>query len=32
MRDGDTFAEPVDPPPFATPIQRLAAFTGRRLA
>ncbi|MEY2567656.1 MAG: hypothetical protein QOE35_2185 [Actinomycetota bacterium] len=32
LRDGDTFAEPVDPPLFATPMQRLAAFTGRRVA
>ncbi|MCA1844913.1 MAG: TIGR03086 family protein [Actinobacteria bacterium] len=31
MRDGDTFAEPVEPPASATPIERLAAFTGRRL-
>jgi uncharacterized protein (TIGR03086 family) len=31
LRDGDTFAPAVEPPPSATPIQRLAAFTGRRL-
>ena len=31
LRDGDTFAPPVEPPLSATPIQRLAAFTGRRL-
>jgi uncharacterized protein (TIGR03086 family) len=31
LRDGDTFAAAVEPPPSATPIQRLAAFTGRRL-
>ena len=29
LRDGDTFAAAVPPPPSATPIQRLAAFTGR---
>ncbi len=29
MRDGDTFAVAVDPPATATPIERLAAFTGR---
>ena len=31
MRDGDAFAEPVEPPTSATPIERLAAFTGRRV-
>ena len=31
LRDGDTFAEAVEPPTSATPIERLAAFTGRRL-
>jgi uncharacterized protein (TIGR03086 family) len=31
MRDGDTFASAIEPPPSATPIQRLAAFTGRKL-
>jgi uncharacterized protein (TIGR03086 family) len=31
LRDGDTFAEPVDPPAGASPIERLAAFTGRRV-
>jgi uncharacterized protein (TIGR03086 family) len=30
LRDGDTFADAVDPPVGATPIERLAAFTGRR--
>jgi uncharacterized protein (TIGR03086 family) len=30
LRDGDTFAPAVEPQPGATPIQRLAAFTGRR--
>lgn len=30
LRDGTTFAEPVDPAPGASPIERLAAFTGRR--
>ena len=30
LRDGDTFAPAVEPPPSATPIERLAAFTGRR--
>ena len=30
LRDGTTFAEPVEPPASATPIERLAAFTGRR--
>ena len=29
MRDGDTFAAQVEPPESATPIERLAAFTGR---
>lgn len=31
MRDGDTFAAPVEPPASATPIERLAAFTGRKV-
>jgi uncharacterized protein (TIGR03086 family) len=31
MRDGDTFAAAVEPAPSATPIERLAAFTGRRV-
>jgi uncharacterized protein (TIGR03086 family) len=31
LRDGDTFADAVDPPASATPIERLAAFTGRKL-
>jgi uncharacterized protein (TIGR03086 family) len=31
MRDGDTFAAATDPPAGATPIERLAAFTGRRI-
>ena len=30
MRDGDTFAVAVEPAASATPIERLAAFTGRR--
>jgi uncharacterized protein (TIGR03086 family) len=29
MRDGDTFKTATTPPPDATPIQRLAAFSGR---
>jgi uncharacterized protein (TIGR03086 family) len=29
MRDGDTFAAATEPPVHATPIERLAAFTGR---
>ena len=29
MRDGDTFAAEVNPPAGATPIEQLAAFTGR---
>jgi uncharacterized protein (TIGR03086 family) len=29
VRDGDTFADATEPPPGATPIERLAAFTGR---
>jgi uncharacterized protein (TIGR03086 family) len=31
LRDGTTFAPPVEPPPAATPMERLAAFTGRRV-
>ncbi len=31
MRDGVTFAEPIATPASATPIERLAAFTGRQL-
>ena len=31
LRDGDTFGPAVTSPPDATPIERLAAFTGRRL-
>jgi uncharacterized protein (TIGR03086 family) len=31
MRDGDTFAGAVEPPAGATPIERLAAFTGRAM-
>ena len=31
LRDGDTFAAEVEPPPAATPIQRLAALTGRQV-
>jgi uncharacterized protein (TIGR03086 family) len=29
LRDGTTFAAAVDPPAGATPIERLAAYTGR---
>ena len=29
LRDGDTFAEAVEPPADATPIERLAAYSGR---
>lgn len=29
LRDGDTFAHATEPPDGATPIERLAAFTGR---
>jgi len=31
LRDGETFAQPVAPPAGASPIERLAAFTGRRV-
>ena len=31
MRDGDTFAAAVAPPAGATPIEALAAFTGRNI-
>ncbi len=31
LRDGDTFAAAVEPAAAAAPIERLAAFTGRRL-
>jgi uncharacterized protein (TIGR03086 family) len=31
MRDGDAFAEPVDPPADASPLTKLVAFTGRRV-
>jgi uncharacterized protein (TIGR03086 family) len=31
MRDGDTFAGATEPPGDASPIERLAAFTGRKL-
>jgi uncharacterized protein (TIGR03086 family) len=31
MRDGDTFADAVEPPAGASSIERLAAFTGRRI-
>jgi uncharacterized protein (TIGR03086 family) len=30
LRDGDTFADAVEPSADATPIERLAAYTGRR--
>jgi uncharacterized protein (TIGR03086 family) len=32
MREADMFAAPAEAPPDATPIERLAAFTGRRVA
>jgi uncharacterized protein (TIGR03086 family) len=31
LRDGDTFGPALEPPASVTPIQRLAAFTGRRV-
>lgn len=31
LRDGTTFGAAIEPPPSATPIERLAAFTGRQL-
>lgn len=31
MRDGDVFAKAVEPPAGATPIMKLAAFTGRQV-
>ena len=31
MRDGDTFAAPVDPPNNASPLVQLVAFTGRQV-
>jgi uncharacterized protein (TIGR03086 family) len=31
LRDGDTFAAATEPPASATPIERLAAFTGRQV-
>jgi hypothetical protein len=31
MRDGDTFAAAVEPHAGATPIEQLAAFTGRTI-
>jgi uncharacterized protein (TIGR03086 family) len=31
LRDGETFAAPTDPPASATPIERLAALTGRKV-
>jgi uncharacterized protein (TIGR03086 family) len=30
LRDGDTFADAVEPAPGASPIERLANYTGRR--
>ena len=30
LRDGQTFADAVEPAPDASPIERLAAYTGRR--
>jgi uncharacterized protein (TIGR03086 family) len=32
LRDGDSFADAVDPPASATPIERLAALTGRQVS
>lgn len=32
LRDGETFAEAVAPPVTATPLERLAAFTGRKVS
>ncbi len=32
LRDGDTFAAAVTPPLSATPIERLAAYTGRTVS
>jgi hypothetical protein len=29
LRDGDTFADPTEPPADATSLERLAAFSGR---
>jgi uncharacterized protein (TIGR03086 family) len=29
LRDGDTFASAIEPPQSASPMERLAAFTGR---
>ena len=31
LRDGQTFAEAVEPPASASPIERLAAYTGRQV-
>lgn len=31
LRDGETFAEPTTPPASASPIERLAALTGRKV-
>ena len=31
LRDGETFAPAVEPPPSATPVERLAALTGRQI-
>lgn len=31
LRDGEAFAAPTEPPTGATPIERLAAFTGRQV-
>lgn len=30
LRDGEAFADAIEPPADATPIERLGAFTGRR--
>jgi uncharacterized protein (TIGR03086 family) len=32
LRDGQTFAAPTEPPAGASPIERLAAYTGRQVA
>ena len=32
MRDGDTFAQSIEPPSDATPLARLVAFSGRNVA
>ena len=32
MRDEDTFAQAIEPPGDATPLLRLVAFSGRKIA